>query len=861
MTRIERIAQYREILRSADKDGGREAVDLACRELCKTDLFYLLAYALNRKDVRKSDWLFDRCREVQADPDGHLDLWAREHYKDLADDTPIYTPTGWRTHGELEAGDMVFSPSGKPVKVIATSDRYTDSECYCVKFSDGEEIIAGAGHLWRIRIKHRTRVQGTNKRDVRFSHEIVTTEIIAKMIATGKRVDVGTSDPILCAHADLPVKPYTFGAWLGDGHSSSARLTIHIEDEAIISRIADDGYSITNQNSGRKHIILCQIGGGIQGKKGTGLTSVLREIGVKNNKHIPIEYLNASLEQRIELLRGLMDTDGHCNTRGTATFCNQNERLINDVYTLAATIGLRPRIRKYNGKKKPYWQVSFQAHTHMNPFYLPRKADRAIKQSYYLGCRTVSSIKHIASVPTKCIQVDGQLYLAGRSLVPTHNSTVITFAKTIQDILKNPDITIGLFSHTKPIARAFLRQIKYELETNEFLKQLFPEILYSDPKKEAPAMGNAWSEDKGITVKRSTNPKEATIEANGLVDGQPTSKHYSLLVYDDVVTLESVTSPEMIEKTTDALALSYNLGAHGGKRRFIGTRYHFSDTYKTVIDRGTATPRIYPATDDGTATGNPVFLSPEANAEKRRDMGPYVYGCQMLQNPTSESNQSFDIEWMRYYEIEPSIELLNRYILVDPANSKKKGSDYTVFWVIGLGADRNYYILDCVRDRLNLAERTETLFDLHRDYMPDGVGYEQYGIQADIQHIEEVMERKHYRFTITPLGGRVSKEERIKRLQPKFEQGRFWFPRAIIKTNREGKKENLVEVFLENEYKSFPVCVHDDMLDDLANILHPDMGAMFPAARVRAPKQSWRERLAARGGVNGGMRPRGSMVA
>jgi hypothetical protein len=85
-------------------------------------------------------------------------------------------------------------------------------------------------------------------------------------------------------------------------------------------------------------------------------------------------------------------------------------------------------------------------------------------------------------------------------------------------------------------------------------------------------MGNNWSEDKGITVKRKSNPKESTIEAHGLVGGQPTSKHFSLLVYDDVVTLESVTSPEMIQKTTDAWAISLNLGAHGGKRRYIGTR-------------------------------------------------------------------------------------------------------------------------------------------------------------------------------------------------------------------------------------------------------------------------------------------------
>ena len=204
-----------------------------------------------------------------------------------------------------------------------------------------------------------------------------------------------------------------------------------------------------------------------------------------------------------------------------------------------------------------------------------------------------------------------------------YKSTIITFALTIQNILNNPDITIGIFSHTRPIAKSFLRQIKREFELNDNLKRWFPDILYDNPSKQAIK----WSEDDGIIVKRSSNPKEGTVEAYGVVDGQPTAKHYSLLVYDDIVTRESVNTPDMIEKTTDALALSFNLGAQGGKRRFIGTRYHFADTYKTIMDRGTATSRIYAATDDGTMLGNPVFLTQEQLDTKRRDMGPFVYAC------------------------------------------------------------------------------------------------------------------------------------------------------------------------------------------------------------------------------------------
>ncbi len=422
---------------------------------------------------------------------------------------------------------------------------------------------------------------------------------------------------------------------------------------------------------------------------------------------------------------------------------------------------------------------------------------------------------------------DGYLDLWSRE---HYKSTIITFALTIQEILKNPNITIGIFSHTRPIAKAFLRQIKAELETNQVLNDLFFDVLWGVGAKGAAR----WSEDGGLVVRRKNNPKEATVEAWGLVDGQPTGKHFDLLIYDDVVTRESVTNPEMIKKVTDAWALSLNLGAHGGRRRMIGTRYHFNDTYAEIIERGAAQPRIYAATEDGTMDGEPVFLSPEVLAEKRRDMGPYVFGCQMLQNPKADDAQGFKPEWFRrFYDNNIENVKTNKYILVDPAGEKKKTSDYTVMWVVALASDGNYYVIDGVRDRLNLTERTQKLFDLHRKHQPLAVGYEKYGQQADIEHVQSVMEREFYRFIITPLGGPLAKPDRIKRLVPIFEQGRMWFKGQIPYIDYEGKAHNLTDDFFKEEYCAFPVAAHDDMLDALNRIVESDLGAQFPRENAR----------------------------
>ena len=169
------------------------------------------------------------------------------------------------------------------------------------------------------------------------------------------------------------------------------------------------------------------------------------------------------------------------------------------------------------------------------------------------------------------------------------------------------------------------------------------------------------------------------------------------------------------------------------------------------------------------------------------------------------------------------------------ASSKKKGSDYTVFEVVGLGPDRMYYTIDRVRGRLSLTERADTLFALHREYQPLGVGYEQYGMQADIEHFKDRMERENYRFKITALGGQVAKADRIKALVPVFEQERWLELETCWRINHEGVNEDLTRIFIDEEYLAFPVGAHDDMLDCRARILDADLKAVFPAAS-KAPR-------------------------
>lgn len=382
---------------------------------------------------------------------------------------------------------------------------------------------------------------------------------------------------------------------------------------------------------------------------------------------------------------------------------------------------------------------------------------------------------------------DGYLDLWARE---HYKSTIITFAGAIQEIVRNPEITIGVFSHTKDIARKFLKQIKLELETNKDLVAVFPDVFWADPKKQAPQ----WSVDKGLICRRKGNPKEATIEAHGLVDGQPTGAHFLLRIYDDVVTLESVNTPEQVEKTTAAWELSDNLGARdefGMLRTWhVGTRYSFADTYQAIMDRGALKVRIYPATDNGLPEGRPVFLTEAAWADKKLKQGASTLACQMLQNPAAGKQAMFRKEWLEFADVRPST--LNVYIMVDPAHSKKKDSDNTAIAVIGIDATNNKFLLDGRRHKMGLKERWTTMRDLRRKWMQVPgvqmvqVGYERYGMQSDLEYFEEQMLLEKDHFDIKELNwtsdGTRAKEDRVQRLQPDFASHRFFLAMVCVRS-------------------------------------------------------------------------------
>lgn len=196
---------------------------------------------------------------------------------------------------------------------------------------------------------------------------------------------------------------------------------------------------------------------------------------------------------------------------------------------------------------------------------------------------------------------------------------------------------------------------------------------------------------------------------------------------------------------------------------------------------------------------------------------------------------AFDLSWFETYHNPESI-AGNCYILVDPANSKSKKSDYTAIIVMVAGVDENLYVLEIIRDRL-IMEKFDIIFNLYQKYKKRFasvvVGYERYGMQLDIHHIKERQERVGVRFPIVELGGRMSKVDRILRLVEPMSNRKIWLPEKYDYRQLDGKVVDTIDL-LKQELSIFhpvngiPDAFHDDLSDCLSRICDAELRVTYP---------------------------------
>ena len=356
------------------------------------------------------------------------DLVARLEGKALAVDTQVPTPFGWTTMGELRPGDVVFDGDGEPTLVLAATDPMRDRPCVEMLLSDGTSVVCDAAHQWQTVDKNGRRY-GRRIDKVRTAAEIRDT-----LKVRGERNhQISLTPPARYPErGDLIVDPYVLGAWLGDGTSTKAEITT--VDAEILQEIERAGYLIAAQ---RTRPLVYRIGGtGHSRSSSTGqymrsdsFSSELRTMGLLGNKHVPENYLRASVEQRMALLQGLMDTDGYVDVSGRCDLVTVREYLAESVCELVASLGFRPKLAKkrsmlYGVDHGPAYEVQFTPDRPV--FRLPRKLARQKTVGRFHRFRAVADVRDVPSVPVRCIQVAAPsgLFLVTRSYVKTHNSSL-----------------------------------------------------------------------------------------------------------------------------------------------------------------------------------------------------------------------------------------------------------------------------------------------------------------------------------------------------------------------------------------------------------------------------------------------------
>ena len=351
---------------------------------------------------------------------GQIDLLIKDRdeilivdYKGLPLDTPIATPNGFTTMCDLKVGDKVFDKDGNICNVIVKSSIH-NNPCYRIKFDNAESIVADMDHRWLVSF---------SRSKSKYKEKVMTTielkeylESIKDKRSTYNIPKIVNSKPLKTIERDLPIDPYVLGCWLGDGSKSCGIITNGTNN--IWEEIQARGYEIGPNLSDDSHIEMRTI---------YGLYRQLRLANLIKNKHIPDNYLFASYEQRLDLLRGFMDTDGYYNPiRKRFVMATDQEWQKNALVKLLATFGIKATVfdivTKLDGKEFPGWQVWFST-LGLNPF-LSRNQD--IEFPYKDNCtfRVIEDIEEVETVPTQCIQVDSEshTYLAGYSMIVTHNT-------------------------------------------------------------------------------------------------------------------------------------------------------------------------------------------------------------------------------------------------------------------------------------------------------------------------------------------------------------------------------------------------------------------------------------------------------
>lgn len=448
-------------------------------------------------------------------------------------DTPVATPTGWTTMGELKVGDTVFGRDGRPCQVTYVSPIYTDHNCYEVEFDTGEVITADSDHRWYVEAHRAFGPEGLFKGRGRIpavsdytNKGVITTELMAKTFKVGVRNNyaIPNAQPLQTPFVDLPIDPYFLGLWLGDGNSYASVLTACEGDlDFYEAELASRGLRcVPSSRKGPTVQVVVRLATDV------GRCNTMHSLLPLRNKHIPLAYLRASPAQRLDLLRGLLDTDGSITSRGRVSFHGTDPNLVAQVEELIASLGFKshtrwrePQSNTLIVSRRRIAEVSFVAYRENDVFLLPRKRERlrsgATGRPSESLRRRIVDVRKTSTTPVRCIQVNSpdHLFLAGCGMIPTHN-TEVQVRKFLAFLTRNRG-TKGIFS--------FPNEKMFKQNSKTRIKPVIKQPVFNS---------TGLDEDKPTRAMNLYEINGSFAHITGMTEGDATSTPADILFHDEL---------------------------------------------------------------------------------------------------------------------------------------------------------------------------------------------------------------------------------------------------------------------------------------------------------------------------------------
>lgn len=711
-----------------------------------------------------------------------------QHGKLIENDCPVLTDCGWKKHGDLKVGDYVYNHNGEKVRVTHVHPKqYANRE---VTFTNGEVIRCHENHEWVVydRSYRKEKTIETKYMECHLDNDIV---------GRGHRYRfmLPITKPIIGEQKNLAVPPYVLGVWLGDGKNNSGQICACKEDIVTLDecrKYYPDGSEWVHKDTGVIY------------RSFKGLSIHLHEYGmchsaVKIEKRIPEEYLTASIADRLELLAGLIDTDGYLYApTNRYTFTTADIQLKETFIDLIRTFGWKMSV--YEAQpitstsgikgKKPYWQICFNP-TMEIPCRIERKRIHRFSKQRRIA---VKEIKPIEKIEGNCITVEGGIYLVGRTMIPTHNSFAITETLPSFYLGRFPNKRVIEISYSEDFAKLFGRRNKKKIQ--EYGKSLFGIELSPTPNRA----------DEFELLKSAGG-----MLSRGILSGV-TGRPADLIIIDDPIkTAEEAASETHRNKIYNEWLHSFKTRLQdGAKIIIIMTRWHEDDLVGRLLqeEQNMTYINIPCEAEEDDPLGREVgeALCPEIGKDDdwlmdfkrsyKTKEGSMAWEAMFQGRPTAMDGNILKGQWWKFYETLPE-DLPVWLMSVDATFKDKKDNDFVAIQVWAKGGT-DMYLVDLVNEHLDFPGTISKIEEMRRKYQKirQVLIEDKANGSAAIQTLRRTM---HGIIPVEPIGGKVARANAV---APAVEAGNVYLP----------KYADFTGMFI-TQCNQFPNGAHDDQVD------------------------------------------------